>query len=162
MSKISCLTVSHYRKISKVALLVILKVSSVSDFFLALSICRVGRFWWSIKRGYQKRMSENFYLQNVHDGVLLCLWKLLLSKNYAYHNFSSEIFCMTIPKITWGALLCCWKFLISKNFLHKRGYYNLSSKIFRLTEPKIFVEGNIWCLWVLPYAWHRLHLRTLK
>ena len=65
-------------------------------------------------------------------------------------------------KICRGILLCFRKSLESENSMHKRRYGEFPWKIFCLTIPKNFVKETPWCLRVLTFAWHKLHLHALK
>ena len=58
------------------------------------------------------------------------------------HNFSSKMFCLSVPKSSWASLQGFWKFGISIKYMHKSGYNFFLSKIFCFTLPKIFVTES--------------------
>ena len=128
-------------------------------------------------RGYQQKTSWTFcltvseYRKKSKGALLVLLVDLVFLKvcgfgnlyQRQYHNFSSTRFCLTVPKNFVRETFCVFEsFWYRKKSSIEEGLTIFHRRSFCLTEPKILVKWTFLCLWVLIYAWHRLHLHALK
>ena len=89
--------------------------------------------------------------ENIYDNLLAHFWSV----------FEVFFFSVSDKKFVRVHFRCVWIFLESKDLVHMKGFENLLSNFFSKV-PKTFVESTIYCLPVLPCAWHQMHFHASK
>ena len=106
-------------------------INSTTDFYV---LC---------KRGYLTIFCRYFFVsqyRKTSKGNPLVLHKISLSKSFmhkrGYHDFLSEIVCLTVPKIFVGEPFCVSEKFCRKVLCIRGGYHNFLSQIVCLIVTK--------------------------